>query len=93
MSRPKLLDLFCCAGGAARGYDEAGFDVFGVDIVEQSNYPYPMIVDNALELSSSFLKNSMQSTLLHHVSHTLIWQQGIETVTHGRDWWNLFERC
>ena len=56
MSRPKLLDLFCCAGGAARGYDEAGFDVFGVDIVEQSNYPYPMIVDNALELSSSFLK-------------------------------------
>ena len=56
MSRPKLLDLFCCAGGAARGYDEAGFDVFGVDIVEQSNYPYPMIVDNALELSPSFVE-------------------------------------
>lgn len=31
MSRPKLLDLFCCEGGAARGYTDAGFDVYGVD--------------------------------------------------------------
>ena len=29
--RPKLLDLFCCAGGAAVGYWRAGFDVVGVD--------------------------------------------------------------
>lgn len=27
-----LLDLFCCEGGAARGYQLAGFEVFGVDI-------------------------------------------------------------
>ena len=25
--RPKLLDLFCCAGGAGKGYYDAGFDV------------------------------------------------------------------
>ena len=31
MSRPRLLDLFCGAGGAAMGYHRAGFDVVGVD--------------------------------------------------------------
>lgn len=31
MTRPRLLDLFCGAGGCARGYVEAGFDVVGVD--------------------------------------------------------------
>lgn len=31
MSKPRLLDLFCGAGGAARGYQMAGFYVVGVD--------------------------------------------------------------
>ena len=30
--RLRLLDLFCCAGGAGRGYADAGFDVVGVDL-------------------------------------------------------------
>lgn len=33
-----MLDLFCGAGGATRGYQLAGFHVTGVDILPQANY-------------------------------------------------------
>ena len=53
--KPRLLDLFCCAGGAGVGYARAGFEVIGVDIKEQPNYPLPFVKADALALNRSFL--------------------------------------
>lgn len=56
MTRPLILDLCCKAGGCAKGYHDAGFDVIGVDFVRQKRFPFPMIVGDGLALDMRLLQ-------------------------------------
>lgn len=47
----RLLDLFCGAGGAARGYADAGFtEIVGHDKTVQENYPFSFVHSDCAEL-------------------------------------------
>jgi DNA (cytosine-5)-methyltransferase 1 len=48
----KMLDLFCCAGGAGAGYAQAGFEVYGVELDHRraKHYPFSVHIGDALDV-------------------------------------------
>jgi DNA (cytosine-5)-methyltransferase 1 len=56
---PTLVDLYCGAGGASKGYANAGWDVLGVDLYPQKNYPYEFIQMDALAFLDAWLMADM----------------------------------
>lgn len=53
----RILDLFCGAGGAARGYADAGWKVLGVDIAPQPNYPFKFVQHDALKVAENLARD------------------------------------
>jgi DNA (cytosine-5)-methyltransferase 1 len=51
----RLLDLFCGAGGCARGYADVGFQVVGVDLAPQKHYPYEFHQADAMRVLQTLI--------------------------------------
>lgn len=77
MQRPRLLDLFCCAGGAGMGYARAGFEITGVDVVRHTNNPHPVIEADALTLDPKWIAANFDAV---HASPPC---QGYTTMRHA----------
>ena len=60
----KLLDLYCCGGGAGYGYEKAGYDVTGIDIEPQPKHRGKIIIADAIE----YLKAHFQEYDVIHAS-------------------------
>lgn len=84
--RPRMLDLFCGAGGAGMGYHRAGFDVVGVDIALQPNYPFEFHQADAIEYA---IEHSDEFDAIHASPPC----QGYSALAavHGNEWPKLYE--
>lgn len=50
----RVLDLFCCQGGASLGYAMAGLEPTGVDLAPQPHYPFAFHQGDALEYAEAY---------------------------------------
>jgi DNA (cytosine-5)-methyltransferase 1 len=81
MAKPRALDLFCGAGGAAMGLSRAGFEVVGVDLLPQPRYPFEFIEDNALRVPLDGFDFIWASPVCKHFSR-------VSLVSRSRDNWS-----
>lgn len=66
MNAPRLLDLFCGAGGCSVGYRRAGFEVVGVDIEAHEDYPFELITADAMDILAA--RNFLNGYVVVHAS-------------------------
>lgn len=87
MAKPLLLDGFCKAGGAGMGYHRAGFEVVGVDVEPQRNYPFEFVQADFFEFVAEHGRefdaiHASPPCQAHSQMRHLSWLR-------GREWVNL----
>jgi hypothetical protein len=65
MTRSIVLDLYCCAGGATKGYQRAGFDVIGIDIKPRPSYCGDFLQADVIESLTNFSSWGWAPDLIH----------------------------
>jgi hypothetical protein len=76
--KPRLLDLFCGAGGCTKGYQRAGFHVVGVDKFSQPNYCGDAFIQNdalaVLRCYPDWLRTFHASPPCQHYANVTRWR-------------------
>lgn len=88
MSAPRLLDLFCGAGGAGVGYSRAGFEVVGVDLNPMPHYPFEFhqadaltyLAEHGQEFDAIHASPPCQAYSVTKHSHSIAYPELIEPV-------------
>jgi DNA (cytosine-5)-methyltransferase 1 len=60
-----LADLYSCAGGAGKGYEDEGFEVIGYDHVPRPNYPMKFVQADAIETLKRILAGEIKVDAIH----------------------------
>lgn len=77
------IDGYACAGGAGRGWHDAGFDVEGVELKPSPRYPYPCFRGDALETIPFMVKRARRNGYRYIHVHTSPPCQGQIAITQG----------
>jgi DNA (cytosine-5)-methyltransferase 1 len=94
-SKPKLLDLFCGAGGCTKGYQRAGFYVRGVDHKIQPRYcGEEFIQTDALEYLSRLIESGeVEEFQAIHASPPCQGYSITKNIHTGYEYPQLYEEC